>query len=197
MFLGSRLPWNRSRGRPFIRVEKTAMAVHDHPDRCVLIETQSALATSSAWKVFGCDGTTEVGVPCEIIDLARPSHRPRLIVRRIEELSLIALQAAEEIALDWLAQVQDVVGPLMPRMGAVEQEQASADVEELKGLEVLCMMDPIDENAAEQLNEFKGLEVLYMMDLTDEYAAQQLTEFDGKKLKSTTKEGPEIDDENE
>ena len=106
-------------------LRKTAMAVHDHPDRCVLIETQSALATSSAWKVFGCDGTTEVGVPCEIIDLARPSHRPRLIVRRIEELSLIALQAAEEIALDWMAQVQDVVGPLMPRMGAVEQEQAS------------------------------------------------------------------------
>ena len=69
---------------------------------------------------------------------------------------MIALQAAEEIALDWLAQVQDVVGPLMPRMGAVEQEQASAHVDEFKGLEGLCMMDPIDKSAVKQLKEFKG-----------------------------------------
>merc|ERR1712062_542432 len=41
----------------------------------------------------------------------------------------------------------------------------------------------------------KGLEVLYMVDPIDEYAVQQLTEFDGKKLKSTTKEGLEIDDD--
>merc|ERR1712165_411517 len=31
----------------------------------------------------------------------------------------------------------------------------------------------------------------------DEYAVQQLKEFDGKKLKSTTKEGLDIDDEDE
>merc|ERR1712174_142682 len=43
----------------------------------------------------------------------------------------------------------------------------------------------------------KGLEVLYMTDPIDEYAVQQLKEFDGKKLKSTTKEGLEIDDEDE
>merc|ERR1712196_650371 len=43
----------------------------------------------------------------------------------------------------------------------------------------------------------KGLEVLYMGDPIDEYAVQQLKEFDGKKLKSTTKEGLEIDDEDE
>merc|ERR1712206_50442 len=43
----------------------------------------------------------------------------------------------------------------------------------------------------------KGLEVLYMVDPIDEYATQQLKEFDGKKLKSTTKEGLEIDDEDE
>merc|ERR1719502_2421968 len=43
----------------------------------------------------------------------------------------------------------------------------------------------------------KGLEVLYMVDPIDEYAVQQLKEFDGKKLKSTTKEGLEIDDEDE
>merc|ERR1712002_1153416 len=43
----------------------------------------------------------------------------------------------------------------------------------------------------------KGLEVLYMVDPVDEYCVQQLKEFDGKKLKSTTKEGLELDDEDE
>ena len=43
----------------------------------------------------------------------------------------------------------------------------------------------------------KGIEVLYMVDPVDEYATQQLKEFDGKKLKSTTKEGLDIDDEDE
>merc|ERR1712109_122064 len=43
----------------------------------------------------------------------------------------------------------------------------------------------------------KGLEVLYMVDPVDEYCVQQLKEFDGKKLKSTTKEGLDIDDEDE
>merc|ERR1712001_339461 len=41
----------------------------------------------------------------------------------------------------------------------------------------------------------KGLEVLYMVDPVDEYAVQQLKEFDGKKLKSTTKEGLDIADD--
>merc|ERR1712194_598650 len=43
----------------------------------------------------------------------------------------------------------------------------------------------------------KGLEVLYMVDPIDEYAVQQLEEFDGRKLKSMTKEGLDIDDEDE
>merc|ERR1711865_989603 len=43
----------------------------------------------------------------------------------------------------------------------------------------------------------KGLEVLYMVDAVDEYAVQQLKEFDGKKLKSTTKEGLDIEDDDE
>merc|ERR1719514_38259 len=48
----------------------------------------------------------------------------------------------------------------------------------------------------EQLRK-KGLEVLYMVDPIDEYGVQQLKEFDGKKLKSVTKEGLDIDDEDE
>merc|ERR1711966_47122 len=43
----------------------------------------------------------------------------------------------------------------------------------------------------------KGLEVIYMVDPVDEYAVQQLKEYDGKKLKSTTKEGLDIEDEDE
>merc|ERR1712100_893056 len=41
----------------------------------------------------------------------------------------------------------------------------------------------------------KGLEVIYMVDPVDEYSVQQLKEFDGKKLKSVTKEGLDIEDE--
>merc|ERR1711920_1008404 len=43
----------------------------------------------------------------------------------------------------------------------------------------------------------KGLEVIYMVDPEDEYAVQQLKEFEGKKLKDTTKEGLNIEDEDE
>merc|ERR1711886_7835 len=43
----------------------------------------------------------------------------------------------------------------------------------------------------------KGIEVLYMVDPIDEYCVQQLKEYDGKKLKSTTKEGLDIDDEDD
>merc|ERR1719398_598933 len=43
----------------------------------------------------------------------------------------------------------------------------------------------------------KGYEVLYMVDPIDEYAVQQLKEFDGKKLKSVTKEGLDLDTEDE
>jgi len=43
----------------------------------------------------------------------------------------------------------------------------------------------------------KGLEVVYMVDPIDEYCVQQLKEFEGKKLKSVTKEGLELEDEDE
>jgi len=44
----------------------------------------------------------------------------------------------------------------------------------------------------------KGYEVIYMIDPIDEYVIQQLKEFDGKKLKNCTKEGLDLEeDENE
>jgi len=43
----------------------------------------------------------------------------------------------------------------------------------------------------------KGLEVLYMTDPIDEYAMQQLKEIEGKKLKCVTKEGLDLDSEDE
>merc|ERR1712000_650447 len=42
-----------------------------------------------------------------------------------------------------------------------------------------------------------GLEVIYMVDPIDEYCVQQLKEFDGKTLKSVTKEGLALEDEEE
>ena len=75
------------------------------------------------------------------------------------------------------------------------EENATEQLNELKGLEILRMMDPIEKNAAEQFNEFKGFEVLCMMDPIEKNAAQQLTEFDRKRLKLTAKEGLEIERE--
>ena len=43
----------------------------------------------------------------------------------------------------------------------------------------------------------KGFEVLYMVDPIDEYCVQQLKEYDGKKLKSVSKEGLDLDTEEE
>jgi molecular chaperone HtpG len=43
----------------------------------------------------------------------------------------------------------------------------------------------------------KGFEVLYMVDPIDEYAVQQLKEFDNKKLMSVTREGLELEEDEE
>merc|ERR1719359_2561615 len=43
----------------------------------------------------------------------------------------------------------------------------------------------------------KGIEVLYMVDPIDKYCVQQLKEYDGKKLKSVTKEGLDLDTDEE
>jgi molecular chaperone HtpG len=43
----------------------------------------------------------------------------------------------------------------------------------------------------------RNIEVLYMVDPIDEYSVQQLKEYDGKKLKSCTKEGLELEENEE
>merc|ERR1739838_493705 len=43
----------------------------------------------------------------------------------------------------------------------------------------------------------KGYEVLYMVDPVDEYAVQQLKEYEGKKLISATKEGLQLDEDDD
>ena len=48
----------------------------------------------------------------------------------------------------------------------------------------------------EQLKK-KGYEVLYMVDPVDEYAVQQLKEYEGKKLISATKEGLQLDEDDD
>jgi len=49
----------------------------------------------------------------------------------------------------------------------------------------------------ENLSKKKGLVVLYMVYSVDEYAVKQVTGFDRHKLKSTTKEGLDLGDEDE
>merc|ERR1712238_331506 len=43
----------------------------------------------------------------------------------------------------------------------------------------------------------KGYEVIYMVDPIDEYAVQQLKEFEGKKLLSATKEGLQLEEDDD
>jgi molecular chaperone HtpG len=43
----------------------------------------------------------------------------------------------------------------------------------------------------------KGYEVIYMVDPIDEYAIGQLKEFEGKKLLSATKEGLQMDEDDD
>merc|ERR1712022_61712 len=72
-------------------------------------------------------------------------------------------------------------------------KEGQNDIYYITGESIACVSSP---PFLETLRK-KGLEVLYMVDPVDEYAVQQLKEFDGKKLKSTTKEGLDIDDEDE
>ena len=47
----------------------------------------------------------------------------------------------------------------------------------------------------QELSHKKGYEVLYMADPVDKFAVQQPMEFDGMKLKTTTKEGLDLGDQ--
>lgn len=57
--------------------------------------------------------------------------------------------------------------------------------------------DQIDKSPFMETLKKKGLEVLFMTDPIDEQATQQLKEYDGKKMKCVTKEGLELDETEE
>ena len=56
--------------------------------------------------------------------------------------------------------------------------------------------DVKDSPFVERLNK-QGYEVIFMTDAIDEYCTQQITEYDGHKMLNCTKEGLEMDDEDE
>jgi len=58
-------------------------------------------------------------------------------------------------------------------------------------------VDQVSASPFIEMLKAKGVEVLYMVDPIDEYCVQQLKEYDGKTLKSVTKEGLDMTDEDE
>ena len=54
-----------------------------------------------------------------------------------------------------------------------------------------------EQSCSDEALRKKDLEILCIVDSIDECCVPQLKEFDGKKLKSTTKEGLDIADEDE
>jgi molecular chaperone HtpG len=72
-------------------------------------------------------------------------------------------------------------------------KEGQQDIYYITGESVAC----VDASPFIETLKKKGLEVLYMCDPIDEYCVQQLKEYEGKKLKSVTKEGLDLEDEEE
>ena len=107
---------------------------------------------------------------------------------RNDEDSTVGVKTAELLTFNTSGDEQICLREHVDRM-----KEGQNDIWHITGESIAVVSSsPFEENLRQ-----KGLEVLYMVDPVDEHAVQQLKEFDGKKLKSTTKEGLDIGDDDE
>ena len=107
---------------------------------------------------------------------------------RNDEDSTVGVKTAELLTFNTSGDEQICLREHIDRM-----KEGQNDIWHITGESIAVVSSsPFEENLRQ-----KGLEVLYMVDPVDEHAVQQLKEFDGKKLKSTTKEGFDIGDDDE
>ena len=126
--------------------------------------------------------------------------------KKVLKQSVSKLEKAIDEAKETIATLTDEIKALAAGIVALDKSVAEA-TEQRKEQTKECQNDTyyitggsvaaVSSSPFLEAHRKKGLEVLYMCDPIDEYAVQQLKEFDGKKLKSCTKEGLDIDDDDE